>query len=220
MTNKKFNHMKGGWLILLCFGIILFSANNSHATVIPIDVNAILYEGPSAGTGYYTQYWLDTDKFGVLDAFCVDHADADSDFSYELVDVIPEELTTAAWIASRYFDGTVLGLDSITNTSITNTEAKVATQLAIWQNLDIATTSDIYYSFLVSEILGISDHSIRDSIWLAESPADGSPSYGGSLGIGSQDYLVSVPDADIMWLLGPAFIVLGFLGRKKAKEYL
>lgn len=30
----------------------------------------------------------------------------------------------------------------------------------------------------------------------------------------------SVPDADIMWLLGPAFIALGILGRKKAKEYL
>ena len=30
----------------------------------------------------------------------------------------------------------------------------------------------------------------------------------------------SVPDADIMWLLGPAFIMLGLLGRKKAKKYL
>jgi hypothetical protein len=30
----------------------------------------------------------------------------------------------------------------------------------------------------------------------------------------------SVPDADIMWLLGPAFIALGILGRKKSKEYL
>jgi hypothetical protein len=30
----------------------------------------------------------------------------------------------------------------------------------------------------------------------------------------------SVPDAGILWLLGPAFIALGWLGRKKAKEYL
>jgi len=29
----------------------------------------------------------------------------------------------------------------------------------------------------------------------------------------------SVPDANIMWLLGPAFIILGFWGRKKAKKY-
>jgi len=28
----------------------------------------------------------------------------------------------------------------------------------------------------------------------------------------------SVPDANIMWLLGPAFIMLGLLGRKKAKN--
>jgi hypothetical protein len=28
----------------------------------------------------------------------------------------------------------------------------------------------------------------------------------------------SVPDADIMWLLGPAFIMLGLLGRKKGKK--
>lgn len=30
----------------------------------------------------------------------------------------------------------------------------------------------------------------------------------------------SVPDADIMWLLGPAFIMLGILGRRKVKKYL
>ena len=31
---------------------------------------------------------------------------------------------------------------------------------------------------------------------------------------------VSVPDAGIMWLLGPAFIALGILGRKKSREHV
>jgi hypothetical protein len=35
-----------------------------------------------------------------------------------------------------------------------------------------------------------------------------------------QDQMVCVPDASIMWLLGPAFIMLGLFGRKKAKEFV
>ena len=210
MIKNKINLTKASWLILLYVGIILFSPNYSQATVIPIDVNGILYAGPSAGTPYYTQYWLDTVQLGILDAFCVEDAYANSSISYELVNVIPGGLTTAAGIASRYFDGSVLALSSINN----QTEAKVATQLAIWQNLGIATTSDPYYSPLVSDIFYYLDFSsILDSIWLAESPADG---YAGGSSGKSQDYLVSVPDADIMWLLGPAFIMLGLLGRKKS----
>jgi len=220
MINKKLNLSKSVWLILLCFGIILVGANTSRATVIPIDVNAILYAGPSAGTGYYTQYWLDTDQFGVLDAFCVDHADADSDNSYELVDEIPSELTTAAGYASRYFDGSVLASLLEIDTNVDKMDAKVATQLAIWDILNIAHTSDPYYSPLRDAVFEISNSSIIDSIWLAESPADGNASYGSTLGGGSQDYLVSVPDAGIMWLLGPAFIAMGILGRKKSRSGL
>ena len=35
----------------------------------------------------------------------------------------------------------------------------------------------------------------------------------------SGTWSTSVPEADIMWLLGPAFIMLGLLGRKKVKKY-
>jgi len=213
MTNKKFNLAKGGWLILLCFGIILLSANHSQATIIPIDVNKIIYAGPSAGTPYLTQYWLDTDEFGVLDAFCVEKVNATLGISYELVDEIPISLTTAAGIASRYFDGSVLALSSI----IDQEEAKVVTQLAIWANLGIATTNLSYYQNLVDKVIELfdNDSSILGSIWLAESPADGQP---GSSSGESQDYLVSVPDASIMFLLGPALLGLGLLGRRKSKK--
>jgi hypothetical protein len=44
--------------------------------------------------------------------------------------------------------------------------------------------------------------------------------YDTTTGARAQDQLVCVPDASIMWLLGPAFIMLGLFGRKKSKEYL
>ncbi len=210
MTNKKFNLAKGGWLILLCFGIILLSPNPSQATVIPIDLNSIIFAVPDAGTGYYTQYWLDTEQFGVLDAFCVEGARVDDTYSYELVDVIPSgDLTTAAGYASRYFDGSVSALSSIHN----QTEAKVATQLAIWDKMDLAHTTISVWKDRVEDIQGL-DLSILDSIWLAESPANGSP--GGSSGT-SQDFLVSVPDASIMLLLGSSLIGLIGFGRESKK---
>lgn len=40
------------------------------------------------------------------------------------------------------------------------------------------------------------------------------------LGVSSFNATVSVPDVGIMWLLGTAFVMLGFLGRKKSCEQL
>jgi hypothetical protein len=44
--------------------------------------------------------------------------------------------------------------------------------------------------------------------------------HAGDEAFAKQSQLIYVPDASIMWLLGPAFIMLGLLGRKKEKEYL
>ena len=132
MSSKKLNLSKGGWLILLCIGVILLGANHSQATTIPIHVNNIIFDLPSGGTPYYTQYWLDTEEFGVLDAFCVEEYGLDATIDYALVDDLTGK-GIAAGIASRYFDGSVLALPVIPN----QTEAKVATQLAIWKTLNI-----------------------------------------------------------------------------------
>lgn len=209
MTKRKFNLAKLVWLTLLCFGIIFFSANNSQALPTPYHINVtnIIANGPSAGTPYLTQYWLDTEEFGVLDAFCVENVNANSGIDYALVSV-PIGLSNAAGLANLYYNQSVLALSSIDN----QTEAKVVTQLAIWQILGIATTTDSIYSSLVADILALDYTSYSDSIYLAQSPPNGSTGPAPS-----QDYLVSVPDASIMFLLGSAFMVLGLYGRKKSK---
>ena len=209
VTKRKFNIAKVVWLILLCFGITFFSANNSQATPIPITVTNIIATGPAVqGVPYATQYWLETLQYGKLDAFCVESANAFPIKEYELVQV-PSELSKAAEIASRYFDGSVIDLDSIANEE----EAKVATQLAIWDILTIASTTDEDYLKRIQDIktLILSSSSISDSIYLARSPI------GGGEGVG-QDYLTSVPDASIMFLLGPALLGLGLLGRRRRKS--
>jgi hypothetical protein len=208
MANKKLNLLKGSWLILLCIGVILLSANYSRATTIPINVYDILFGGPSGGTGYYTEYWLDTEEFGVLDAFCVEDHGLDATIDYALVDV-PTEKEYAAKIASRYFDGSILALDIIN----TQTEAKVSTQLAIWDVLTIFEYSEgLPYYYQVQAIEALADSSnISDSIYLAQSPVNGPPGP-------SQDYLVSVPDASIMLLLGSSLMGLAVFSRKSKKS--
>ena len=107
-----------------------------------------------------------------------------------------------------------MALSSINNDK---TLSKVSTQLAIWSILNIGNSPDSDYQSLASQIITLfgNDSPISDSIWLAESPANNDP--GGSGGL-SQDYLVSVPDASIMFLLGPALLGLGLLGRRKSKK--
>jgi len=232
MRNKKLNLAKSGWLILLCFGIILLGANHSKAMEmpIPLSVDSILYDGPNWETGAYTKYWLDTEMYGVLDSFCVEDYGLDATKGYELVhvedyiNIIPSDLEIAAIIASLYYNRTIEALPQINDSN----EAKTAVQLAIWDVLGIFDYLKYYpvtepgpYTAQVQVILeaieGLDASDIPSTIYLAESPADGK--LGHSLGK-SQDYLVSVPDADIMWLLGMAFIMLSFLGRKKSYEQL
>ena len=59
-----------------------------------------------------------------------------------------------------------------------------------------------YFSFIVQSRLG---NVLRERARLI-------------LNKGTWSCVSSVPDADIMWLLGPAFIILGLLGRKKVKK--
>ena len=68
MINKKFNLTKGGWLILLCCGIILVGANQfsgfTNAMKMILKLYAINASGPGAN-GWYTEYTLDANIWGV-----------------------------------------------------------------------------------------------------------------------------------------------------------
>lgn len=213
MTKRKFKFAKVVWLILLCVGIAIISTDNSEATTMSIVVDDIDYDTSVSGVGYYTRYWLET-NMGRLDAFCVENADALPVQQYELYKPIPSDFNTAARIASRYYDGSVLSQIDIINDEL---QAKVSTQLAIWVNLGIISQNSIKDDDYLSRVVAILDSanfnlgSISESIWLARSPIGGAPGAG-------QDYLVSVPDASIMFLLGSALLGLGLFGRKRKSD--
>ena len=213
MTKRKFNLAKVIWLVFLCLGIAIISTDNSEALTMPIDVVDIDYDTTVSGVSYYTRYWLET-NMGRLDAFCVENVAALPVKQYELYQPIPTDLTTAARIASRYYDGSVLSQIGIINDEL---QAKVSTQLAIWVNLGIISQGSIKDGDYLSRVAAILDPtifslgSISDSIWLARSPIGGAPGVG-------QDYLVSIPDASIMFLLGSALLGLGLFGRKRKSD--
>jgi len=233
MTNNKNNLTKGGWLILLCCLIILLSPKPSQAIILTNpDVNwkvPIVYLDIFGNEAYYyTDYEITALEFdyNYIEAFCVENIGINADAGYELIDVpssaSDEDLMNAALIADQFFNGGVGW-------------SKTATQLAIWEvvfdSISIGGSFDLNSgnfkytgsTYDVAEILNgfISDtyKSTGGVVMLAHSPAVVD---GGEIGEDeiSQDYLVgrSVPDASIMWLLGPAFIGLGLLGRKKSQE--
>jgi hypothetical protein len=244
MTNKKFNFVKVGFMILLCFGIVLLGTNHSQATPYPAYPDAevswdrdsyanLTIDGTQAN--YYTDYSLDLDPADSelpLEAFCVENVGI-SDDGYELIpveDVSDDDKLKAAIIADNYFNNPDFGSTNEDGNFEKYTKEEV--QIAIWEIVfddddDLGSGAFKYNSGGPDDFDRADAQAIVNNagdldytggpISLAHSPA-GTP-----LGdtMASQDYLVprSVPDADIMWLLGPAFIMLGLLGRKKSKEY-
>ena len=214
MTKRKFNLAKVVWLVFLCLGIAIISTDNSEALTMSIDVVDIDYATTVSGVNYYTRYWLETTDRGRLDAFCIENVAALPVKDYELFQPIRTDLTTAARIASRYYDGSVLSQIGIINDEL---QAKVSTQLAIWVDLRIISQSSIKDTDYFSRVAAILNSatfslgSISDSIWHARSPIGGDPGAG-------QDYLVSIPDASIMFLLGSAFLGLGLFSRKRKSD--
>jgi len=212
MINKKFNVGKSSWLILLCFGIILLSAHPSRA--IPLTGVSIGWSNVdwalsiNSSSGYFTNYTFFANEIGGGPAFCVENVGINPNASYEL---IAPTNTTAANIASQFFYNSTFPY------------GQAATQIAIWEivfdsnnGLDAGIVQYNSGGALLSDIEAILKSytaTLKGPIWQASAPAAGTNTQ-------SQDYLVSVPDAGIMWLLGPAFIMLGLLGRKKAKETL
>ena len=200
MMNKKLNLAKIVGLILLGLAVTFLGATHSQALTFPYPIDlvdpGISASGPPANH-WYTEYTLHTEQFGPLDAFCVEMEYVNSDGLYQLVPV-PPDLTNAAKIASLYYNG------------IIHSQADI--QVAIWLDLGFFA----YYPNLASsfpqleEIRGydLTLISIPANVYLAESPRQGSD-------VQSQDYLVSIPDISMIFLLGSAMIGVAIFGRKK-----
>lgn len=212
MNIRKFNFAKVAWLILLCFGITFISANYSQALPLPLTETNVQWGGTivnvTFGSGYgnyYSDYKFKAKELNSgnwLEAFCVENATADGRLEYELIDVT-SNLMKAAGIASEYFYGN-------------HGWSKALAQVAIWK---AAISGFVYKSGLSSaeeDILNntitSATYGVSSSIGLVISPPGSQP------GTSSQDYLISVPDASIMFLLGSALVGLGLFGRRRKSE--
>jgi len=150
--------------------------------------------------------------YEAISGFCVENAYATSanGVVYELLD--PSDMGTgyleAAYILYQYELGNI---------------SAQAGQLAVWEVAmdtgDDLTTGLLYATFSNSYVteannflssmdtIGFDDSGYR----IAHSPVDS------QAGVDPQDYVIHVPDASIMLLLGPAFLFLGMLGRRRKK---
>jgi hypothetical protein len=125
----------------------------------------------------------------------------------------------SAWLYYEFatsgdFDG-----DATYDYSGSRTTSALELQRALWMLEGEITTVNYNNQFIMAVISKFNS--------LGAAQADNNGTYGVKVmnlydanGARAQDQLIFVPDASIMWLLGPAFIMLGFFGRKKRKGYL
>lgn len=192
--------------------------------VSPGSAGSFYFSGLGTRNVLYGEYDLaiDWDKAGPepyvpISGFCVENAWATSsdNQTYELL--LPyDSYVNAAYILSQYQAGQI---------------SAQAGQIATWEaildpgNTDVQIGSNFHANFTNSytdeaesflatmytiDLSGFPVNNFR----IARNPVGSDPPND------YQDYIISVPDASIMFLLGPAFIMLGLLGRKKSKEYL
>jgi hypothetical protein len=204
---------------------LLLLLSVGSALAIPLDVKdiattdktaSITFTGANSGSGVFTEYTLVTNDLGNLTAFCVENALANDGISYELLPV-PDDLYVPSLIADEFLNG---------GNSFGWTQ-EIA-QIAIWEtvfdtNYDLTGGTFKLFSGLTDTEKAIvnaifvsiqaEEFSLTGPLALAHSPADGL--VGGVAS--SQDYIVSasVPDASLVWLLSPALIALGVVGRRR-----
>lgn len=210
-------------LATLLFGFLMAVPNSAFATPIKVTVThtdetaTVAFAGFESGNwvNAYTEYTLETDLFGNLDAFCVQGVAASTqEQDYEILPV-PEHLNQAAWLAEQWWTG------NYSSWELTN-PTKEDFQIAIWEivlddtidltdgNFRYDNSSNTANLANINNILGQEFGTTSDNVSWVHNPV-GEYDNDTYPGPGYQDYLVkhSVPEPTTMLLLGFSILVLG-----------
>lgn len=225
--------------IVLVLGLIVFSVPTAMALKITFANGYGPYDNASTTGGgeftvnledglevYYDNYDpLARDADMLLDydvqTFCVEtseHISAGETYDVTISDT--SQLTGVelnlgtAWLYHEFQSGTLTGYDYTDTTSRINDALLL--QNAIWYFMGSSHGSTNEFTALaISELSSLS--------LTATNPNNGKYGVGimnltASNGVASQDQLLCIPDASIMFLLGPALLALGMIGRRKSKR--
>lgn len=208
-------------VVFFAFLFLFLCVNNVSATPLQVDVKhrsstegSIYFEDYDGGWHtFYTDYYLSTDLYGDVEAFCVEGSTSGPDGLTYYQMAVPDNLTDAAWVADQYWTNPGFGLTT-----------KEKAQIIIWE-LAIDTvfdfsTGDFRYAgvqeawltnFYNDNIAG-SIGTLGPDISLVYNPG---PTY--DTPTVHQDFLIDepVPEPTTMLLFGFGALGMAALGRKR-----
>jgi hypothetical protein len=228
--------------VFVIFGLIVFSMPMAMATPYTAKID----DGPGSGPGgeftitpYGFEYVLgaysaDTSTQSTFETFCLETNEFitlgqtyDATIDSAAIEggsggPQPDPLSKGtAWLYYQFVTGSLPGYDYGSGSAHTTSANELQNAIWILEQEDVTDSSNIFLDQVITKFGSLdkarADNTTNSSVKVLNLYALGQA---GNESAVKQSQLVCVPDASIMWLLGPAFIMLGFLGRKKAKEYL